>query len=311
MKIVYFGTDVFLSCFEYFVRHHHIMALYTYHNGEDYFTEYAIVRRARELGIPVHYESVTEEEILRYMEDGCGLFFLAEYNRLLPVPPGSSFRGINVHSSLLPQGRSYYPIECAMERGLIATGVTLHKVTERLDGGEILAQRRIPVPPEEDSVDVYLRCGAAAREMLEEVLGDFEGAWRRAWGQTDRLPYWRRPAPGLLTLDHGQTAAQALDMFRRYNSLCQVNLRGRWHHVTALEPGTAPFPRRRAASPRPAGCMGSRTGTCACMYIQFRRKSHETTTVEFEPSAQAPAGAGDDGGGTRDRADPGDFKGIP
>ena len=242
MKIVYFGTDVFLSCFEYFVRHHHIMALYTYHNGEDYFTEYAIVRRARELGIPVHYESVTEEEILRYMEDGCGLFFLAEYNRLLPVPPGSSFRGINVHSSLLPQGRSYYPIECAMERGLTATGVTLHKVTERLDGGEILAQRRIPVPLEEDSVDVYLRCGAAAREMLEEVLGDFEGAWRRAWGQTDRLPYWRRPAPGLLTLDHGQTAAQALDMFRRYNSLCQVNLRGRWHYVTALEPGTAPLP---------------------------------------------------------------------
>ena len=129
-----------------------------------------------------------------------------------------------------------------MERGLTATGVTLHKVTERLDGGEILAQRRIPVPPEEDSVDVYLRCGAAAREMLEEVLGDFEGAWRRAWGQTDRLPSWRRPAPGLLTLDHGQTAAKALDMFRRYNSLCQVNLRGRWHYVTALEPGTAPLP---------------------------------------------------------------------
>ena len=48
-------------------------------------------------------------------------------------------------------------------------------MTERLDGGEILAQRRIAVPPEEDSVDVYLRCGAAAREMLEEVLGDFEG----------------------------------------------------------------------------------------------------------------------------------------
>lgn len=115
-------------------------------------------------------------------------------------------------------------------------------MTERLDGGEILAQRRIPVPPEEDSVDVYLRCGAAAREMLEEVLGDFEGAWGRAWGQTDRRPYWRRPAPELLTLDHGQTAAQALDMFRRYNSLCQVNLRGRWHYVTALEPGTAPLP---------------------------------------------------------------------
>ena len=93
MKIVYFGTDVFLSCFEYFVRHHHIMALYTYHNGEDYFTEYAIVRRARELGIPVHYESVTEEEILRYMEDGCGLFFPGGVQPAAAGSPGKFLSG--------------------------------------------------------------------------------------------------------------------------------------------------------------------------------------------------------------------------
>ena len=29
-------------------------------------------------------------------------------------------------------------------------------MTERLDGGEILAQRRIPVPPEEDTVDISM-----------------------------------------------------------------------------------------------------------------------------------------------------------
>ena len=50
MKVVYFGSDVFLSCFEYFVEKHQVLALYTYHNDEDYFTEYAIVKRAGELG---------------------------------------------------------------------------------------------------------------------------------------------------------------------------------------------------------------------------------------------------------------------
>ena len=55
MKIVYFGSDVFLSCFEYLLEKHQVLALYTYHNDEDYFTEYTIVQRARELGIPVHY----------------------------------------------------------------------------------------------------------------------------------------------------------------------------------------------------------------------------------------------------------------
>ena len=58
MKVVYFGSDVFLSCFEYFVEKHQVLALYTYHNDEDYFTEYAIVKRAGELGIPVHYEAI-------------------------------------------------------------------------------------------------------------------------------------------------------------------------------------------------------------------------------------------------------------
>lgn len=118
MKVVYFGSDVFLSCFEYFVEKHHVLALYTYHNDEDYFTEYAIVRRAGELGIPVHYEAISPEEIRRYFtEEGCELFFIAEYDRILTLPEElPAFRGINTHSSLLPQGRSYYPIEGAMER---------------------------------------------------------------------------------------------------------------------------------------------------------------------------------------------------
>ena len=34
MKVVYFGSDVFLSCFEYFVEKHQVLALYTYHNDE-------------------------------------------------------------------------------------------------------------------------------------------------------------------------------------------------------------------------------------------------------------------------------------
>ena len=87
MKVVYFGSDVFLSCFEYFVEKHQVLALYTYHNDEDYFTEYAIVKRAGELGIPVHYEAISPEDIRRYFtEEGCELFFIAEYDRILTLP---------------------------------------------------------------------------------------------------------------------------------------------------------------------------------------------------------------------------------
>lgn len=245
MKIVYFGSDVFLSCFEYLAERHEILALYTYHNEEDYFTEYAIRRRAEEMGIPVHYERITPGEIVRYMEEGCGLFFIGEYSHILKLPEDlERFRGINIHSSLLPRGRSYYPLEGAMDRDLKETGVTLHKVARRLDGGEILAQRSIPITPDTDSVDLYLRCGLAAREMLEEIMEDLEGAWRRGRPQGETLSYWGRPDTAHLTLEHSQTRAQAADIFRRYNSLTQVKLGGAWYYIRALTPGSAPLERQ-------------------------------------------------------------------
>lgn len=243
MKVVYFGSDVFYACFEYFLREHQVLALYTYHHEEDYFTDYAIVKKARELGIPVHDESISPERMTRYFtEEGCELLFVAEYNRILPIPENlPQFRGINTHSSLLPQGRSYYPIEAAMARGLTRTGVTMHKLAPQLDRGDILAQREIAVTDEMDSIDVYLQCAAHAREMIEEITKDLEGTWQSARPQTEKLPYWKRPEPSLLTLNHEMNRAAALEVFRRYNSMTQVCLDEQWYYVSSLSAGLSPL----------------------------------------------------------------------
>lgn len=245
MKIVYFGSDVFLPCFTYFLQQHQILALYTYHNDEDYFTEYAIVKLARERGIPVHYEAITPQEITRYFtEEGCELFFIAEYDRILTLPQElPSFRGINTHSSLLPQGRSYYPIEGAMERSLTRTGVTMHKVAQRLDGGDVLAQRAFDVTAEMDSVDIYLRCASEAREMAEDLMAHLEERWAAGRPQTERYPYWKRPASPLLTLCHTMHRSEALAVFRKYNAMTQVELDGVWYYVTAIMTGVEPLHR--------------------------------------------------------------------
>ncbi len=46
MKIVYFGSDVFLDVFRYLHENHEILALYTYHMEEDYFNEHNMVQLA-------------------------------------------------------------------------------------------------------------------------------------------------------------------------------------------------------------------------------------------------------------------------
>lgn len=236
MNIVYFGTDVFLETFCYIADHHHVLALYTYHNNEDYFTEYGIIKEAEKRNIPIYYEAVSEKKIKEYFEEEhCDLFFSAEYNRIINIPEELiCFKGVNIHSSLLPTGRSYYPIECAMERELPSTGVTLHKMIAQLDVGAVLLQKEIVITPEMDSIDIYLKCGSYAREMTEQLLSDFKTIWAQAVPQAQKTPYWKRPAVEKMTITHQMTILEAYEIYRRYNHMTEVTIFGETYYVSAM-----------------------------------------------------------------------------
>ena len=64
-----------------------------------------------------------------------------------------------------------------MERELSCTGVTMHKVAQRLDGGDVLAQHTIDIAAETDSIDVYLQSAAWARATVEELLEHLDDRW--------------------------------------------------------------------------------------------------------------------------------------
>lgn len=243
-KIVYFGTDVFLPCFRYLAERVQILALYTYHNDEDYFTEYEIVREAKALEIPVVWGRIDEARVRAFFgEEGCELFFSAEYGHVIPIPEGlRNFRGVNIHSSFLPEGRGYYPIECAMARGLAETGVTMHKILPRPDTGAILFQERIAISPEMDSVDVYLESSRRALAMTRRLFADFDGHWNAAREQDRCLPQEGKPPESVRLLDHGMRVAEALARHRRFNQMTLVQLGGRLCHVVTIEPGRAELP---------------------------------------------------------------------
>ena len=245
MNIVYFGTDVFLESFRYIADHHHILKLFTYHNDEDFFTEYGIIKEAESRGIPYSYEQITKEEIKSFfLEKECDLFFIAEYSSILDIPDDlPSFRGINIHSSLLPVGRSYYPIECAMERDCSQIGVTMHKLISKLDAGDILFQKSIENSPEIDSIDVYLRFGAFVLEMTKKLFADPKAVFNAGIPQKEHLPYWKRPATELLTLSHEMTYEEAKSVYRKFNSMTEVVLNGTRYFVKAMMYGKTDLPK--------------------------------------------------------------------
>jgi methionyl-tRNA formyltransferase len=80
---------------------------------------------------------------------------------------------LNVHASLLPKYRGASPIQSAILNGETETGVTIMKMDAGLDTGDILAQARTPILPEDNSQTLHDRLAQLGGELLVETIPDY------------------------------------------------------------------------------------------------------------------------------------------
>lgn len=118
------------------------------------------LERARQAGIDTftvdHTEYPSREEfdaafraqIERHSPD---LVVLAGFMRILTPGFVKAFHGImlNIHPSLLPKYTGLNTHQRALEAGDTRHGVSIHFVTEDLDGGPVIAQAEVAVSPED------------------------------------------------------------------------------------------------------------------------------------------------------------------
>jgi phosphoribosylglycinamide formyltransferase-1 len=85
----------------------------------------------------------------RVAASGADLLVLAGFMRIIDPEALAPWVGrtINVHPSLLPKYRGLHTHRRAIEAGDAEHGASVHFVTAELDGGPVIAQRRIAVLP--------------------------------------------------------------------------------------------------------------------------------------------------------------------
>lgn len=77
---------------------------------------------------------------------------------------------INMHYSLLPQDRGVYPVNWAIMQGRKETGVTFHRVNEKIDDGSILFQSKVAIRAEDTARTLQLRMDDVAFDLFSNVL---------------------------------------------------------------------------------------------------------------------------------------------
>jgi methionyl-tRNA formyltransferase len=100
------------------------------------------------------------------------LIVVAAYGLILPkqVLAIPRFGCINVHASLLPAYRGASPIAAALLDGLATTGNTIMLMDEGMDTGPALAQRALPIQPDDTTPALAARLAVDGAALLLETL---------------------------------------------------------------------------------------------------------------------------------------------
>jgi phosphoribosylglycinamide formyltransferase-1 len=120
-------------------------------------------------------EPKSEMELVRMLRDaGVELVILAGFMRVLKAPMLEAFprRILNIHPSLLPKYPGLEAWKQALAAGEKITGCTVHYVDERIDHGDIIAQREVPILPNDTPETLHARIQVAERALYPAAIAE-------------------------------------------------------------------------------------------------------------------------------------------
>ncbi len=117
-----------------------------------------------------------ELALIRMLRDvAAELVVLAGFMRILKGPTLEAFphRILNIHPSLLPKFPGLEAWKQALAARETVTGCTVHYVDAGVDSGEIIAQREVPILPDDTAQSLHERIQIAERELYPAVIAHF------------------------------------------------------------------------------------------------------------------------------------------
>ena len=112
---------------------------------------------------------------------------VAAYGLILPQAVIEAFPlgCINIHGSLLPRWRGAAPIQRAIEAGDNESGITIMKLVEKLDAGDMLLKGSVPITAETTGETLHDAMAGLGAELIVKALDNWQNL--HAEPQDERL----------------------------------------------------------------------------------------------------------------------------
>ncbi len=222
MKILFFGTpEIAVPFLEEAVSEYEVVACVTQPDkpASRHLTlqSPAVKVKALENKLPVFQpEKFTQDIMDKLKQLNADIGVIVSYGKLIPenvysIPKKACF---NIHFSLLPKYRGAAPVQWALIKGEQVTGVTSFWIEKTLDSGPILAQKTVPIDPQDDADKLFKKLIPAGIEIMNETLQMLEKE-KVAGKKQEGIPTF---APILKKedgkIDWGKSAEEILNLMR-------------------------------------------------------------------------------------------------
>ncbi len=207
MKIAYIGIDLFYPALEkLYDLGCEIAEIFTCEVDNICEFNLKICAFAEEHHIPISKTPLNRDNIQRLIEKGCyaaicgGYYFKIPHDTDLPI--------VNIHPSLLPVGRGSWPMAQSILWQHKSSGVTLHKIAEGFDTGDILMQKEFLLDDDETHQTFMEKANSVLMDMLPELVENFKNLYADAKPQGVG-EYWKAPTEADYTVADDMTVGQA------------------------------------------------------------------------------------------------------
>jgi methionyl-tRNA formyltransferase len=127
---------------------------------------------ATSYGIKVFQPMKIKEDFQTILDLEPDIIITCAYGQIIPevLLNYPKYGCINVHGSLLPKLRGGAPIHHAIINGDKMTGITIMYMDKKMDSGDIISQKELPIGPDDTLDYIYNEMSYLGRDLLMETL---------------------------------------------------------------------------------------------------------------------------------------------
>jgi len=226
MNLIFFGSDRFAvpSLRRIFDSHHKILCVTTQPDSRAgrglAVVATPIKQMAQEFNLPLYQpqdvNSNASYEFLKSLHPDllCVVAFGQILSRsILEIP---KIMAVNLHASLLPKYRGAAPINWALIKGETQTGVSVIKMSQKMDAGPIILQKSLDIKESDNAQTLEDKLSTLGADLVLEVLDliqadryslieqdEKDATYAAKMKKEDGLILWGKPARDIFNLIRG------------------------------------------------------------------------------------------------------------